>query len=108
MLRSAAAVFAPGSPIRRRVLIATGWTVIGLGVIVAPLPGPGGVPVVLAGSVILLRNSAWARRSYVRWKKRKPHWFERVERWGLRRRRRRQEQPTPASQDGPPTASGPV
>jgi hypothetical protein len=98
MLRTAAAAFAPGSPIRRRVLIAAGWTVIAVGVVISPLPGPGGVPVILAGSVILLRNSAWARRSYVRWKKRKPHWFERVERWGLRRRRR------PSAEDQPPGA----
>jgi hypothetical protein len=101
MLRTAAAALAPGSPIRRRALVAAGWTVIAVGVVISPLPGPGGVPVILAGSVILLRNSAWARRSYVRLKKRKPHWFERVERWGLRRRRR------PSAEEPPPASPGP-
>jgi hypothetical protein len=48
------------------------------------LPGPGGVFVAAAGLSLALKNSLWAKRRYVRFKKRWPrygHWCD----WGLRR-----------------------
>lgn len=58
---------------------------------VAILPGPGGVFVFAAGLAMMLKNSSWAKRTYVRFKRRWPKsgdWCD----WGLRRpsyRRRR-------------------
>lgn len=73
--------------IRQRVLIGMGWTIIVLGVLIAPLPGPGGLPVILLGGALLLRNSADARRLFVRSKRRFPRLFAPIE--ALRRRLRR-------------------
>lgn len=50
----------------RSALIVVGMIVVLAGVIIAPLPGPMGLPVVVIGLVIILRNSFWARRAFVR------------------------------------------
>ncbi|HYG90305.1 MAG TPA: PGPGW domain-containing protein [Azospirillum sp.] len=73
--------------IRQLVLIGMGWTIIVLGVLITPLPGPGGLPVMILGGILLLRNSADARRMFVRMKRRHPRLFSPVEK--LRRRFRR-------------------
>jgi hypothetical protein len=70
------------------------WTrpwLFGLGVLlvivtpaVAIVPGPGGVFVFAAGLAMMLKNSTWAKRVYVRFKRRWPKsgdWCD----WGLRR-----------------------
>jgi hypothetical protein len=51
---------------------------------VAILPGPGGIFVFAAGLALALRNSDWAKRRYVhfkRWQPRAGAWAD----WGLRR-----------------------
>jgi len=63
-----------------------GWSLIVLGVVISPVPGPGGIPLILLGGGLLLRNSPSARRSFVRLKRRRPGWFGWLER--VRRRRR--------------------
>lgn len=73
--------------VRQLVLIGMGWTIVGLGVLIIPLPGPGGLPVIVLGGMLLLRNSADARRLFVRMKRRYPRLFSPIER--LRRRWRR-------------------
>jgi len=82
--------------LRQLALIGTGWTMIGLGVLIVPLPGPGGLPVMLLGGAILLRNSADARRLFVRMKRRHPRLFHPVERIRVKLRRRRHESRTSA------------
>ena len=37
-----------------------------LGVVITPLPGPFGVPIILVGLIILLRSSVWVKRLFVR------------------------------------------
>jgi hypothetical protein len=59
---------------------------------VAILPGPGGVFVFAAGLALMLKNSLWAKKRYVAFKRRWPRygaWSD----WGLRREsaRRRHE-----------------
>ena len=49
------------------------------------LPGPGGVIVAAAGLSLVLKNSAWAKRRYVHFKKRWPRYGNWCD-WGLRRR----------------------
>jgi hypothetical protein len=79
--------------IRQLALIGMGWTIVAAGFLIAPLPGPFGLPVALVGVIILLRNSADARRLFVRMRRRKPGWFAAFDRYVRRRKRR----PPPAS-----------
>lgn len=91
MRRPAIATTLSFGRVRQLVLIAMGWTIIGLGLLLTPLPGPGGLPVALVGGVILLRNSPHARRLFVRMKRRHPRVFRPVERIRDRLRARRQQ-----------------
>jgi hypothetical protein len=53
--------------------------------LVGVLPGPGGVIVFGIGFGLILRNSAWAKRRYVVFKRKRPKmggWAD----WGLRRK----------------------
>jgi ribonuclease P protein component len=71
-------------PAVRSALVVVGFVLIGLTPVVGPIPGPGGVIVFAAGLSLVLRYSAWAKRFYVRFKRRHPrkgHWAD----WGLRR-----------------------
>jgi predicted membrane chloride channel (bestrophin family) len=52
--------------IGRWLLIALGVILMGLGVAIAPLPGPLGMPLVVVGLMLVLRNSFKARRQFVR------------------------------------------
>ena len=52
--------------IRRSGLVVLGFLIIGFGILIAPLPGPGGIPVIVVGLMIVLRNSFKARRQFVR------------------------------------------
>ena len=74
---------------KQLALIGTGWSLIGLGALMSPLPGPFGFPVALAGGAILLRNSASARRLFVRLKRRHPRLLSPVERIRVKLRHRR-------------------
>jgi hypothetical protein len=65
-------------------LLAFGWLLIGASPLVGLLPGPGGIFVAAGGLALVLRNSRWAKRRYVHFKRRWPklgHWSDR----GLRR-----------------------
>ena len=73
---------------RQILLIGMGWTIIALGVLISPLPGPGGLPVIALGGVLLLRNSADARRMFVRAKRRWPRLFSPLEKLRKRFRKR--------------------
>ena len=64
-----------------RALIArvTRWLLLGLGgalvlsgVLIAPLPGPLGVPLVVLGLILVLRNSFAAKRRFVRLQRARP------------------------------------
>ncbi|WP_245648786.1 hypothetical protein [Sphingomonas sanxanigenens] len=68
----------------RVLLCGLGWLLIALTPLVGPLPGPGGIIVFAAGLGLVLRNSAWAKRRYVRFKRRHPGWGDWAD-WGLRR-----------------------
>ena len=52
--------------IRRFGMVMLGFAIIGVGVLIAPLPGPGGIPVIVVGLMVVLRNSFKARRQFVR------------------------------------------
>ena len=68
----------------RQVLMVLGFLLIIVSPLVGAIPGPGGVFVFAAGLALILRNSEWAKRLYVRFKRRHPNkgrWAD----WGLRR-----------------------
>jgi hypothetical protein len=76
----------------RYALVGIGFLLIALTPVVGPIPGPGGVIVFAAGLSLVLRYSGWAKRFYVRFKRRHPNkgrWAD----WGMRRAsaRRREE-----------------
>lgn len=48
------------------------------GVVLAPLPGPVGVPFVLFGLILLLRSSVWIKRQFVKLVKAHPKWLRPV------------------------------
>src|SRR3982751_4602169 len=72
------------NPAVRMALVVLGFILMGLTPIVGPLPGPGGIIVFAAGLSLVLRYSEWAKRQYVKFKKKHPNkgrWAD----WGLRR-----------------------
>jgi hypothetical protein len=58
--------------VARWALIGLGLAIVTLGVLIAPLPGPGGLPVIVLGLMVLLRNSFWAKRQFVRFQRAHP------------------------------------
>ena len=79
-------------PLVRAGLVGLGIVLMLSSAVVGPIPGPGGVIVFAAGLSIVLKYSGWAKRLYVRFKRRHPNkgrWAD----WGLRRpsARRREE-----------------
>ena len=52
--------------IKRAGMVLLGVAVILAGIAIAPIPGPGGIPVIVVGVMIVLRNSFKARRQFVR------------------------------------------
>ena len=60
------------SRVGRWLLIALGLIIIGAGVVISPLPGPGGIPVIVLGLMLVLRNSFWARKQFIKAQKAHP------------------------------------
>jgi hypothetical protein len=76
----------------RWLLLALGAVLIVLGVLMAPLPGPLGMPVTLAGLVLVLRNSFRLRRLFIRVQRRHPRFV-----FPLRRLLRREPEVMPVA-----------
>lgn len=62
------------SRVGRWLLIALGLAIIAAGVVISPLPGPGGIPVIVLGLMLVLRNSFWARKQFIKVQKAHPRW----------------------------------
>ena len=52
-----------------------GMILMAFGVVLAPLPGPVGVPFVLFGLILLLRSSVWIKRQFVKLVRAHPRWL---------------------------------
>ena len=79
-------------PLIRQGLFFLGILLIIVSPLVGAIPGPGGVFVFAAGLALVLQNSEWAKRQYVKFKRNHPNkgrWAD----WGMRRTsaRRREE-----------------
>lgn len=55
-------------------LVILGILVMIAGFLIAPLPGPFGLPVAVVGLMMVLRNSMWAKRRFIDAKRRWPNW----------------------------------
>ncbi len=85
----------------RQILFFAGIVLIIVSPLVGAIPGPGGVFVFAAGLALILQNSEWAKRLYVRFKRKHPNkgrWAD----WGLRRlsARRREARMKQAQAEG--------
>lgn len=72
------------NPLVRNILFLIGCLLLLVSPLVGAIPGPGGVVVFAIGLGLALKYSGWAKRLYVRFKKRHPNkgrWAD----WGLRR-----------------------
>jgi hypothetical protein len=56
----------------RPFLVVLGILIALAGVLIAPLPGPGGLPVIVLGLMLVLRNSFKARRQFVKFQRAHP------------------------------------
>ena len=66
-------------------LFGIGVVLVIIGIIIAPLPGPGGVFFIAPGAALILKTSMWAKRHYVKFKRWQPkagRWTD----WALQRR----------------------
>ena len=64
-----------GRNVVRWLLLALGGALIILGVLMAPIPGPLGLPVTLAGLILVLRNSFRLRRVFIKVQRRHPRFI---------------------------------
>jgi hypothetical protein len=56
----------------RPFLVVLGVLIVLGGILIAPLPGPGGLPVIVLGLMLILRNSFKARRQFVKFQRAYP------------------------------------
>ena len=90
----------------RIALVASGCLLIALAPVAAPLPGPGGILVFAAGLSLVLKYSGWAKRLYVRLKRRHPKkgaWAD----WSLRRASARRRAALRKARESIASAAGP-
>ena len=84
-------------------LFALGVLLVIIGVIIAPLPGPGGVFFIAPGAALILRTSMWAKRHYVKFKRWQPkagRWTD----WALQRRSAKRREAIKKAQTGEESA----
>ena|SRR5690349_17541372 len=58
--------------VKRAGGVLLGFAIIAAGIVIAPIPGPGGLPVIVIGVMVVLRNSYKARRQFVRFQRAYP------------------------------------
>ena len=92
-------------PVVRHGLVALGFVLIALTPLVGPIPGPGGIIVFGAGLSLILKYTGWAKRFYVRFKRRHPNkgrWAD----WSLRRASARRREEARNQQNAVPPPAG--
>ena len=69
-------------------LVVLGGVIVLIGLALGPLPGPGGIPIVAVGLILILRGSLTAKKGFVRLHRRYPRFvgpIRRFLRWRWRR-----------------------
>ena len=94
------------SPVVEWSIFALGVLLVIGGLVIAPLPGPGGIFLIAPGVALILKTSMWAKRRYVRvkrWQPKAGRWMD----WALRRQSaQRREAIRKAADDQQQEASG--
>jgi hypothetical protein len=93
------------SPVVEWSIFAAGVLLIVVGLMVAPLPGPGGIFFIVPGLALILKTSSWAKRRYVRvkrWQPRAGRWMD----WALRRPSFKRREAIRKAADGQPAEVG--
>jgi hypothetical protein len=88
------------NPLVRNVLFLTGCLLLLVSPLVGAIPGPGGIVLFALGLGLALKYSGWAKRLYVRFKRRHPNkgrWAD----WGLRRPSARRREATRYGKSAP-------
>ena len=92
-------------PLVEWTMFVVGVLLIVAGLVVGPLPGPGGVFFIAPGAALILKTSMWAKRRYVKFKRWQPkagRWTD----WALQRRSaKRREALRKAEQEQQPQVS---
>ena len=99
-------------PLVEWTMFVVGVLLIVAGLVVGPLPGPGGVLFAVPGLVLVLKSSMWARRRYVKFKRWRPtilgkrlepgSWTDlALRRRSARRRKELEKQQRSSALDGP-------
>ncbi len=78
----------------RHVWIVIGWLLILISPLIGAIPGPGFVIIFPIGLALVLKNSKWAKRQYLRLSRRFPD-YGRWADWALRRRKAEGRPPFP-------------
>ena len=95
------------SKLGRSVLVGVGLLLIAVTPLVGPIPGPGGIIVFAGGLSLVLKYSGWAKRLYVRLKRKHPKkgaWAD----WSLRRRSAQRREALSKERRLAEEAAGPV
>lgn len=87
------------SPVVRFGALALGVVFMIAAPLVSPLPGPGGIFFFAIGLGLVLRNSLWAKRHYVRFKRKRPKVGKTVDWWMRKRSRQRSKMRARAAQE---------
>lgn len=77
------------NPVLRFGALMLGCFLMILAPIASPLPGPGGIALFVIGLGLALRNSLWAKRHYVRFKRKRPKVGGHIDWWMRKRARQR-------------------
>jgi hypothetical protein len=79
------------SPVVEWSLFVLGVLLVVAGIVLAPLPGPGGIFFIAPGLALILKTSMWAKRHYVRVKRWQPKAGRLMDKALRRRSARRRE-----------------
>jgi hypothetical protein len=72
------------SPFLRIGLVVLGWILVVVSILTGPLPGPGFLIIFPIGMALILKNSLWAKRFYLRRTGRNSEYRQWLD-WALRR-----------------------
>ncbi|NCP11205.1 MAG: hypothetical protein GW859_04480 [Sphingomonadales bacterium] len=88
-----------GHPLTRAALTFGGISLMIVGMLIGPLPGPGFLVLFPVGLAIVLKNATWSKRIYLRLRRRYPE-YGRWTDWALRRPRHKEMPPPPPWREG--------
>ncbi len=71
--------------LKRKILLTIGWAIVIIGLALGPIPGPGGIPIVAGGAILVLSQSRAARRQFIHLERRFPKFITPIRRFMSRK-----------------------